>query len=158
MRRTIPRSVHRTERGRSAACRTMSPSVPPPFVHDVQGIEFKVVTLIKPGADKVIEPQARTPGEREGIDHELGDRLFSDGVWFVVENMDPAVPDLHEVDMTSESGLGRERNGKAEFLLHMGDVLWREVDRHFNGHGYGISREHEALKRVMPTCVVGHGL
>jgi hypothetical protein len=58
-------------------------------MHHVQGIELEVVTLIEPGADKVIEPQACSSRECQGIDHELGNGLVSDRVRLVVEDMDP---------------------------------------------------------------------
>src|SRR5215510_13677985 len=38
------------------------------------------------------------------------------------------------ITLAGEGGLKGEGNGKSEFPLHMGDVLWREIDRHFNGH------------------------
>ena len=75
-------------------------------MHHVQWIKLKVVTLIKPGTDKVIEPQSGSPGEGQRIDHELGDGLFSDGVRLVVEDMDPAITDLEEINVAGERGPG----------------------------------------------------
>jgi hypothetical protein len=70
-----------------------------PLVHDVQGEKLEAAALIEPRADAVIEPETGAPRERQGIDHELGDRLVSDGIRLVDEDMDPAVPDLHEIDV-----------------------------------------------------------
>jgi hypothetical protein len=72
--------------------------------------------------------------------------------------MDAAVSDLHEIDMAGERRLGGEGNGKSQFPLHVHDILWCEVDRHFDGHGDRIGRKHEALQGLMPPGVVGHGL
>src|SRR5919204_4296039 len=80
-----------------------------PLMHHMQGIELEVVALIEPGADKVIEPEAGAPRERQGIDHELGDGLVPDRVRLVVEDVDAAVPDLHKIDVAGQRGLGQER-------------------------------------------------
>ena len=82
-------------------------------MHHVQWIKLEVVALIEPGADKVIEPQARSPGERQGIHHELGDRLIVHRVRLVVEDMDAAVPDLHEIDVAGQGGL----RGRGEWQI-----------------------------------------
>src|SRR2546426_9740933 len=100
------------------------------LVHHVQGIELEVVTFVKPGADKVIEPKARSPGECQGVDHELRDGLFPHRVWFVVENMDPTVADLEKINVARQRGLRGEGNDKAQLPLQVGDVLWRKVERH----------------------------
>ena len=82
-------------------------------MHHVQGIKFVVVTFVKPSADEVIEPQARSAGEGQGIDHELGDRLFSHRVRFVVEDMDPTIADLEKIDVARQRSLRGEGNGES---------------------------------------------
>ena len=91
----------------------MRASPPPPFVHHMQGIKLEVMSLIKPGADKVIEPEAGPAGQRQGIDHKLGNGLVPDRVRFVVEDMDASVADLHEIDVAGQRGLRGEGNGVA---------------------------------------------
>src|SRR5712691_12234410 len=88
----------------------------------MERIELKVVTLIKPGTDKIVEPQTCSSGERQGIDHALGDGLVPDRIRLVVENMDPAVPHLEEVDVAGQRCLGGEGNGKSQFLLPVRDT------------------------------------
>ena len=127
-------------------------------MHHVQGIELEVVAVVEPGADKVEEAQAGATGERQGIDHELGDWPLVDGTRFVVEDVDTAVADLQNIDVAGDRGSGVNRNVKAEFMLHVRDICSREVDRHFHGDGHGIRQEHEALEFVMPALVVGDGL
>jgi hypothetical protein len=55
------------------------------------GIQCLVVARIKPGAADVREPEARAPGVREGVDHELRDGFFSHRVRFVFQDRHPAV-------------------------------------------------------------------
>ena len=124
----------------------------------MQRIKLKVVAFIEPGADEVIEPQSRSPGERQGIDHELGDGLVSYCVRLVVEDMDLAVPDLEKIDVARQRGLGGEGNGKSQIPLHVRDILGCEVDWHFDGYCHRISREHEALEGVVSALIVRHGL
>ena len=124
----------------------------------MQGIKLEGVSLIKPGADKVIEPEAGPAGQRQGIDHELGNGLVPDRVRLVVEDMDPAIADLHEIDVAGQRGLGGEGNGETQLLLHVDDVVLCEVDRHFDGNRDRIGREHKALERLVPPDVVGHSL
>ena len=88
----------------------------------MERIERKVVTLIKPGTDKIVEPQTCSSGERQGIDHALGDGLVPDRIRLVVEDMDPAVPHLEEVDVAGPRCLGGEGNGKSQFLLPVRDT------------------------------------
>ena len=128
------------------------------LVHHVQGMELEVMAVIEPGAGEVKEAQAGAARERQGIDHELGDRPFVDGARFVVEDMDTAVADLEDIDVAGDRVSGVDRNVKAEVLPHVRDVCAREVDRHFHGHGHKIRGEHEALEFVMPALVVGDGL
>jgi hypothetical protein len=40
------------------------PTLFPLFVHDMQRVEFKVVGVIKPGTEKIIETQVYAPGKR----------------------------------------------------------------------------------------------
>ena len=129
-----------------------------PLVHHVQGIELEVVAVVEPGAGEVKEAQAGASGERQGIDHELGDRPLMVGARFIVQDVDTAVADLQDVDVAGDRRSGVERNVKAEFMLHVRDVFRCEVDRHLHGHGDGIRGEHEALELVVPALVVGDGL
>ena len=128
------------------------------LVYHVQGIELEVVTIVEPGTGEVKETQAGAAREREGIDHELGNRPLMDGARFVVEDMDAAIADLQHVNVAGDRPSGYERNVKAELLLHVRDVCWCQVDRHLHGNGDGIGQEHEALELVMPALVVGDGL
>ena len=127
-------------------------------MHHVQGVELEVVTVIKPRAGEVKETQASASRERQGIDHELGDRPLVDGARFIVKHVDAAVADLQNIDVAGDRGSSVDRNVKAKLLLHVRDVCAREIDRHFHCHGDGIRGEHEALELVMPTLVVGDRL
>ena len=127
-------------------------------MHHVQGVELKVVAVVEPGAGEVKEAQAGASGERQGIDHELGNRPLAVGARFVVEDVDAAVADLQDVDVAGNRLSSFERNVKTKMLLHVCDVCLREVDWHFHGHSDGIRGEHEALEFVVPALVVGDGL
>ena len=128
------------------------------LVYHVQGIELEVVAVVEPGAGEVKEAQAGASGERQGIDHELGDGTLMDGARFIVEDVDTAVADLQNINVAGDRPSGYERNVKAELLLHVCDVSWCQVDRHLHGNGDGIGQEHEALELVVPALVVGDGL
>ena len=128
------------------------------LVHHVQGVELEVVTVIKPRAGEVKETQASASRERQRIDHELGNGPLVDGTRFVVEDVDAAVADLQDIDVAGDRSSSVDRNVKAKVLLHVRDVFWRKIDRHFHCHGDGIRGKHKALEFVMPTLVVGDGL
>ena len=121
------RTVYRLQCG-SLRCPTLAWQVLPvaarrsALVHHVQGIELEVVAVVEPGAGEVKEAQAGASGERQGIDHELGDRPLVDGARFVVEDVDAAVADLQDIDVAGDRGSGVDRNVKAEVLLHVRDV------------------------------------
>jgi hypothetical protein len=85
-----PAGARYQRRSEASALRARSP------VDDMEGKECKVVLLIKPRAREVIEPQSGSSGKRQGVDYELGDRLFAHRVWLVVKDMDMAVADLEE--------------------------------------------------------------
>jgi hypothetical protein len=66
----------------------------------------------------------------------LGDGLFLIGARLIVKDGDCPIADLEHIDVAGQYGIGLDRNPKAELPLHVGDVLWREVNRHFDGHGH----------------------
>ena len=69
-----------------------------------------------------------------------------------------AVSDLQDIDVAGEDFFCRQRDDKAELVLHMGDVFGCEVDRHLDGHRHGVGRNHEMLELVMTASIMGDGL
>ncbi len=128
------------------------------LVHDVERVKLKIVVLVEPGADEVVKPEAGAARECQGIDHELGDGLLLCGAGFIVKDVDSAVSYLEHVDVAGESGVGLDRNLESELALHMGDVLRREDNRHFDRNRHRVGDEHEALDFVVAALVVRNGL
>ena len=127
-------------------------------MHHMQRIKFKVVVLVEPRADEVIETQAGASRQRQGVDHELGDRFLLIRAGLVVENVDFAVSDLQDVNVTGDRLGDVERNVEAELGLHVSDIVRGENDRHFNGNGHGIGEKHKPLNFIVAAFVVGDGL
>lgn len=113
-----------------------------PFMDHMQGEELIVVVFIEPGAGEVIQAQAGAPGERQRVNHKLGDGSLPHGLGLVVKDVDRAVADLQEVDVAGQGCVGRERHGEAECGAHMCDVFGREKDRHLDCYRNGVSRDH----------------
>ena len=88
------------------------------FVNDTQRIEFVVVMLIEPRADKVEQPNTCAPRKGKGVCHQLRDWSFKSRLGLVVQYVDGVVANLQEVDMAGErliAGPG-EREIRASLL------------------------------------------
>ena len=97
--------------------------------------EFAVFILVELGAFDIEKPQARQPGERERVNHELRDRLVGAGVRLVIEDVHGAVADLQEVDVASDalSTAALWQQPDAVVALKRGDVVGCKPDRHLDG-------------------------
>lgn len=67
------------------------------FQNHLQGIEFIIIFVVKPGAFEIIKSKAGKAAERQSIDGELLNRPFFFSPWFVVQDVDLAVSDLDDV-------------------------------------------------------------
>jgi hypothetical protein len=88
-------------------------------VHDRQRVELIIVAIIKPGADNIIEPQACAPRKCYGVDHELGDGPLAHRAWLIVQNVDPTVADLQDVNVTGERRGTRQWYVEAKLVLQV---------------------------------------
>lgn len=71
----------------------------------MQRIERKVVLLIKPGAHKVIQPEASEARKSEGIEDKRRNGLLFVRLGLVVEQVDRTIANLEEVYVPSEHSL-----------------------------------------------------
>src|SRR5262245_30181884 len=78
--------------------------------------------------------------------------------WLIVQDVDPAVADLQDINVAGEGRSLRQRHLKAEIILKVPDVLWCEIYRYLNRYSDRIRHEHEALDLVMPAFIMGHRL
>ncbi len=115
--------------------------------HNVKRVELIVISVIEPGAAKVVEQEVCPTREREGIDHELFDWFDAFRAWLVVEDMHLAVADLHNVDVSGIDVTLTQGQGhiEAELGTVMSDIMVREDDGHLNCNRGRIIHEHEVL-------------
>lgn len=76
--------------------------------------------------------------------------LFS-RFWFVVKDVEVAVADLQEVDVTGDD-VGLERQVKTPGAV-VGNILGCEEDRDLDRNGHRVIDEHEALQGLVAIFV-----
>src|ERR1700736_1338363 len=70
--------------------------------------EFAILLLVEPCAFNVKKLETgHKAGECERVDRELRDRLIRPSVGFVIKNVNGAVADLKEIDVSGDAGTGR---------------------------------------------------
>ncbi len=123
--------------------------------------EFAILLLVEPCAFNVEELETRhTAGECERVDRELRDRLIRPGVGFVIKDVNGAVADLKEIDVSGDVRTGRgirapQQNTVLAFELQ--DLGRRQPDRNFDRECRRIVRQHEALERLVPEAIIANG-
>ena len=122
-------------------------------VDSLKRVELEVILLIEPAALEELQRQSGSSGKSEGIDRQLHVRvLFLSCVWLVIKDVDIAVADLQELDVTRDNRTFEVDVKPA--LSVIGDVLAREKDGSLHGNCHGIIDQHEPLQCFVPFLVV----
>ena len=98
--------------------------------------------------------------EGERVDRELRERLVGPCVGLVIQDVDRAVPDLQEVDVSSDDAgcvVEARRKRHAPSSLDSGDVVLGEPYRDLDRDGDEIIRQHELLQLRVPLVVRANG-
>ena len=114
--------------------------------------EFKVISVVKPGAFESLDRDAGLSGERKRVDGQLrNDVLLLLRLGLVVKDVDVACAKLHEVNVASDRMLS-EREGEA-LGAKDGEVFRCEEDRNLDGDGGRIIEQHEMFHRIVTFFV-----
>ena len=87
------------------------------------------MVFVEPGAFEIEQAETGPARERKRVERELLDRPLTVRLWFVVEDMDEAIPDLEDVDVTGERRVLGERHVEGELGLEVSDVFRQKIDR-----------------------------
>lgn len=97
----------------------------------------------------MIEVDTDQVGQRQRIDHQLFDGLFPARTQFVIENVDQAVADLHDLDIAGNNFIAREAQGNVVTLPQQLNAVGRRSmhtwQSHCNGHIFVSCGQVEGL-------------
>jgi hypothetical protein len=118
-------------------------------------------TPVEPRALDVEELEAGSAAsKREGVDGQLRDRLVCSRIWFVIEDVNGGVPDLHEINVAGNGAFPysmKRHEVDTVLCLQRRDVFFGEPDRDLDRDRDAIVDEHEALEGFVPQLVVADG-